>query len=100
MFVAEIGVDILAEEFEIFWKSWSNRIDTFVCFLCVILFIVYASLEDAPDTHHSVESYIDAIVVGIRYGIQAVRLMRFAHKLFETLFLFLFFIARHFSQRT
>jgi len=80
MFMGEVAVQIVTEEWPSYWASWLNRLDLMVCSLCVFLYIVFASVEDAPHSHYSVANYMDAILVGIRYGMQAIRLLRFAQR--------------------
>jgi len=80
MFMGEVAVQIVTEEWSAYWASWLNRIDLVVCTLCVFLYIVFASVADAPHSHYSVGNYMDAILVGIRYGMQAIRLLRFAQR--------------------
>ena len=88
MFVGEVLVEVITQEWHNYWESWLNRLDFIVCILCVILFLVFTIVEEAPHSHYSIESYIDSIIVGIRYGVQAVRFIRFAHKLSLVLFFF------------
>ena len=80
MFMGEVAVQIITEEWSVYWASWLNRIDLVVCVLCVFLYIIFASVEDAPHSHYSVGNYMDALLVGIRYGMQAIRLLRFAQR--------------------
>eukprot|EP01083_Nonionella_stella_P284229 967459_1 len=80
MFMGEVCVQILTEEWSKYWSSWLNRIDLIVCILCVLLYIIFASVKDAPHSHYSIGNYMDAIIVGIRYGMQAIRLIRFAQR--------------------
>ena len=80
MFMGEVAVQIITEEWPTYWSSWLNRIDLIVCVLCVFLYIIFASVEDAPHNHYSIGNYMDALIVGIRYGMQAIRLLRFAQR--------------------
>eukprot|EP01083_Nonionella_stella_P097034 272773_1 len=80
MFMGEVAVQIITEEWPSYWSSWLNRIDFVICILCVLLYIVFASVQSAPHSHYSVGNYMDAIIVGIRYGMQAIRLIRFAQR--------------------
>ncbi|ETO19412.1 hypothetical protein RFI_17824 [Reticulomyxa filosa] len=70
-----------ANKSKVYFNYWSNRIDAFVCFLCVVLWIFFVSVEKPEGyTHHSVESLLDIVIVGARYSIQAIRFCRFAHQ--------------------
>ena len=80
MFIGEVAVQIITEEWHNYWKSWLNRIDLIVCTLCVLLYVAFASIEEAPHSHYNIGNEMDALIVGIRYGMQAIRLIRFATK--------------------
>jgi len=80
MFCGEVAVQILTEEWGPYWSAWLNRLDFVVCALCVVLYVVFASYKDAPHSHYSIGNYMDAILVGIRYCMQFVRLVRFAQR--------------------
>ena len=80
MFMGEVAVQILTEEWVNYWSSWLNRIDLVMCILCVMLYLIFASVEDAPHSHYSIGNVFDAILVGIRYGMQSLRFIRFAQR--------------------
>merc|ERR1719229_1224476 len=59
MFMGEVCVQIITEEWNKYWASWLNRIDLIVCILCVLLYIIFASVKDAPHSHYSIGNYMD-----------------------------------------
>lgn len=80
LFVIEVSIEIITLTWQEYWLKILNRVDFIVCIICILLWLVFAIVESAPDTHHAVETEIDAVIVGIRYTLQVIRLIRFAHK--------------------
>eukprot|EP00494_Astrolonche_serrata_P002207 UN02213 len=73
MFIMEIFIDISVQGKD-YWYQWTNVADFIVCGLCTIFFIVFA-LDSAPE---DMGSYLDSILICLRYGFQFIRLIRFA----------------------
>merc|ERR1719447_1871521 len=77
MFLAEIVVEILIQGSTRYFEDNWNRIDFLVCVFCLLFFIVFC-FESTPNNHADVSSYLDGILIGLRYSIQLIRFCRFA----------------------
>merc|ERR1719319_1831856 len=76
IFIVELSVEILTQGREEFFQSTWNRVDFVVCIVCVIFFIVFL-FDEMPKGRHDITTYLDGVVLSIRYCVQLFRLCRF-----------------------
>jgi len=76
IFIVELSVEILTQGRRQFFASTWNRVDFVVCCVCAIFFIIFL-FDEMPKGHRDITTYLDGILIGIRYSIQLFRMMRF-----------------------
>jgi len=79
IFVLEMAVEIVTQGRTVFFLSTWNKVDFTICIFCVIFFVIFC-VQEAPDNHKELSTFLDGILLTIRYLYQLGRLCRFAKK--------------------
>lgn len=80
LFICEIIVQLITiDNCMQYWTSCANICDIIVCLMCIV-FYLYSLSSHVPHTHYNISDYMDVIIIGIRYTLQTIRLLRYATK--------------------